>query len=387
MLIEYSVTNYRSIRDTCTLSMEPLEGTDSRFIDSRGYLTVCSIYGANGSGKSMILESIEFLRRLVTANEVGKAIPDMSFRFDDNRNNTKFKICFDVSGTEYIYSLETGSGRVLSEELLASGISVFTRDHDDIIFPLADTNEMNVLQRMKQNQDPCLTFLMSCGLLGITGAKDVYRCIRDINLYGGPRTLPLIMLDGEALEWIPQVLSDADMGITGAYLDNKNGFINPSLRLIHNIKTANLSSEASLDIGEESDGTRSYLRLMKAVMDIMNRGSILLVDELETSLHRNLVDIIIGAFAEEEANPNGAQIIFTSHDPSIPDRNGFCHDQVWMVSRNPFEGASRLFSLTDYNIDRNAEFEPAYMNGHVGGLPMTIRRRNPWRVSRESRKA
>lgn len=143
------------------------------------------------------------------------------------------------------------------------------------------------------------------------------------------------------------------------------------------IKLQHLCDDAaepvSLSFKSESLGTRALLALSGPVLQALRSGSVLMVDEIDTSLHPRLVTEIIRLFQNSETNPKNAQIIFSSHDTSllgnlIGDEPILERDQVWFVEKDR-RGASSIYALTDFTPRRLENLERGYLQGRYGAVP------------------
>ena len=130
-----------------------------------------------------------------------------------------------------------------------------------------------------------------------------------------------------------------------------------------------------LDMKLESKGTVAMIGLAPEWIYALETGSLLVVDEFESSLHPLLVDHLLNLISDPVTNPRGAQIIFTTHDALIPKRNDLRRDQIWFTARNPNVGKTVLYSLLDYDVRSDLEFTNNYLNGRFGAIPMIKNRR------------
>ena len=127
--------------------------------------------------------------------------------------------------------------------------------------------------------------------------------------------------------------------------------------------------KAVFDIMDESNGTRNLLFLAAPVLNILNKGLTLVIDELDNSLHTLLVRELVRLFHRPEINTGGAQLIFTTHDTSLLDApNLFRRDQVWFVEKDR-DQTSTLVSLSEFSPRKNEALERGYLMGRYGGVP------------------
>ena len=124
----------------------------------------------------------------------------------------------------------------------------------------------------------------------------------------------------------------------------------------------------SFDISDESGGTQKLFAFAGPLLDILAKGRILLVDELDTSLHPLMVRFLISLIHNPEVNRSNAQLVFTTHDTSVLDTEIFRRDQVWFAEKNA-ENATRLYPLTEFSPRKGEAIERGYLNGRYGALP------------------
>lgn len=173
---------------------------------------------------------------------------------------------------------------------------------------------------------------------------------------GPPDQLLHAVLTEEILEGRLQALEEQLVGHTAS---------RPEIRLVH-------GDGGTLSLSEESKGTQIWLALIWRALEVLESGAILLVDELDSSLHPLLSAQLIGLFQDSETNPRGAQIIFTAHDTSLLGtalgREVLERDQVWFVQKEA-DGASKLFALSEFHPRKGENPERRYLAGAYGAIP------------------
>ena len=129
------------------------------------------------------------------------------------------------------------------------------------------------------------------------------------------------------------------------------------------------SSTVELDLAEESDGTQKVFALAGPWLDVLEKGYVVVLDELHDQLHPALVRFLINLFHDPNRNRKGAQLIFSTHETSILNQEVFRRDQIWFCERNR-ELATALFPLTDFQPRKGVEnLERSYLAGRYGGVP------------------
>jgi AAA15 family ATPase/GTPase len=123
---------------------------------------------------------------------------------------------------------------------------------------------------------------------------------------------------------------------------------------------------------DESNGTRRFFGLLGLVLQALDRGDLLVFDELECSLHPMLTRKLIELFQDESVNSKGAQLVFATHDITLMDKNLFRRDQIWLTEKND-RGATELFSLYDFDPAKRPRISEVlaknYLAGRYGGVP------------------
>jgi AAA15 family ATPase/GTPase len=166
------------------------------------------------------------------------------------------------------------------------------------------------------------------------------------------------------------LLQVADIGIVDlrAEKNETDNTVRHSIYLKHKSEFEN----AWLPLREESHGTRTFFNIALPMLQAFQEGGVLLVDELERSLHPSLARQIIRQFNDPSANPKNAQIIFTTHDTNLLGTTlgeaALRRDQVWLTEKDG-EGATVLYPLTDYKPRKAENLERGYLQGRYGAIP------------------
>ncbi len=119
----------------------------------------------------------------------------------------------------------------------------------------------------------------------------------------------------------------------------------------------------------ESKGTRTLISLLIPALEVLAGGSLLVIDELDTSLHPNLARAFVSLFAKEDSNPHGAQLVFSTHDVALLGSGLINQDEIWMTDKNHV-GESQFTPLTEFKLRSRDDIEKAYRLGRLGGIPM-----------------
>jgi AAA15 family ATPase/GTPase len=142
-----------------------------------------------------------------------------------------------------------------------------------------------------------------------------------------------------------------------------------AIRTLHRIPNSDETVALSLD-GEGSNGTLRFLGVIGPFLDALDRGDLLVVDELDCSMHPHLTYKLVEMFQSAEANPKGAQLIFATHDTNLMTPSLFRRDEIWLTEKTA-GGATELYSLADIKSKarKDDSFEKHYLAGRYGGVP------------------
>ena len=188
---------------------------------------------------------------------------------------------------------------------------------------------------------------------------------------------------------IVDMLAAADIGIRGIAVEREKG----QKRVIRfdvgadHVETSTFEDEilmpkfrhqagefkADFDFIDESQGTQKLFSLAGPILDILDKGSTLVVDELDNSLHPLLLRHLVKTFHDPEINTRGSQLIFSTHDTSLLDATLLRRDQIWFAEKDHTQAAT-LVPLTDFSPRKKEAFERGYLTGRYGGVPILDRR-------------
>ena len=139
---------------------------------------------------------------------------------------------------------------------------------------------------------------------------------------------------------------------------------------LHFMHRSSNKEDRAFRYGMESKGTQVLISLLIPTLDALANGAMLVIDELDTSLHPNLSRALVSLFGKKEANPYGAQLVFTTHDVTLLGSGLIQHDEMWIAEKNE-QGASRFIPLTDFKLRSRENIERAYRRGRLGGVSVS----------------
>lgn len=135
------------------------------------------------------------------------------------------------------------------------------------------------------------------------------------------------------------------------------------------INKAGGSSVYIMDLADESDGTRKLMAIAPAIESVLSKGGLLLIDGIENGLHPAFVEFIVAKFQSKKTNPNGAQIVFTTHDTELLNMELLRKDQLYFVDKNNDDGVSELYSISGFSTRTTENVHKGYILGKYGAIP------------------
>ena len=392
MLIQFSVENYLSIKDKVVLSLlasKDTEHSEHLIIGgNKNYLKSSVIYGANASGKSNVLNAFWFMVNYVLTShnqQVHKSIDRTPFKFDRETpaRPSSFEVIFTANGIRYAYGFSVTDKAVTDEYLYyypnGRQALIFERkDTTDFRFTV-DVDEQNTLkERTSANKlylsvasnwsyskvIPVLEWFASCQIITKHSVADAYGLEAEQ------------LKDDDYRRVIASMLRVADLGIQALQIrdtDPLSTLLNDvftNIEAVHTVQdTAGNAFSYTLNMTEESDGTNSYFKLIGIVKKALDQGTLLVADEMDAHLHPLLTKHLVSLFNSAEFNPNGAQLVFTSHNTNLLDLDVLRRDQIWFTEKDEQTAATDLFSLYDFSIRKDAKVEKGYLIGRYGAIP------------------
>lgn len=382
MLIEFTFENFKCYRDETSLQMTaaPVGEHADTLIPGpgkKGVLPVAAIYGPNGGGKSSVLQALECVHRLVTipylvirarlSRPLRTECRPYAFEAISRSEATTFCVIFQVGDYTYRYILSVLEGEV-SEEYLhrrkagrGSEATLFERADGAVV--LGPSLRRKGVNTEVDSMMPYLTFLainydieavedafgwfMSCQFLDYSESS-----IEDYFMQ--PR-------GDDEKRLIVETLNAMDIDITGIrYQADDDGL---EIFLTHGP-----GGGVELELEEESNGTRKLLTLVPPFLRALERGDLVVSDELDAKLHPKLLRYLIMLFTNRSINKNGAQLVFTSHDMTTLSSSVFRRDEIWFAAKTP-EGPSTLYSLSDIaDVDgRRVRTQHSYGRQYLAG--------------------
>lgn len=423
MLLNFAVTNYRSIKERQVFSLMAVEGLPHeesliRSKDGIQILPVALLFGANASGKSNILRAFGTMRQMVL-NSV-RLNPDDTldeyepFLLDEeSRNNdTEFEAEF-IATTEQNVELHyrygfSFSGKIISEEWLyrqegnTNEVELFTRiggkvQINETEFPEGKGKEdalnsnrlfLSLIAQLNGVQSTEVISWFSSGIFVTASQTEQY-----ITLTSALLKSKKIPIENEISHYVniaETFLSNIDVGITELSIEevsialnkdvpeelkkilSKDGHTTLKVESTHNRynKQGEIrGKEIFSTVRNESEGTQKITDLLGVIFTTLWAGSLLVIDELDAKLHPLLTRAIVQLFTNPKINPHGAQLVFTTHDTNQLHLDYVRRDEIWFTEKSPVE-ATELYSHIEFkDFDPSMDITEQYVNGRYGAIP------------------
>ncbi len=405
MLIEFSVENFRSIKEKVTLSMvasksntmeENLISTGKDF----NLLKSAAIYGPNASGKTNLIRALYLLSRFIIHShkaQKGDKLPFTSFKLDKEYANkpSYFELVFLLNKIKYVYRLSADNEKVYHESLFyypkGWPAKIFDRTEDNFTFIKNKKIQNDISEKTRSNAS-YISVATEWNYLEISKVFDWFKRFKMIS----PKTrgieeytIELISKNEDARKFVRELLKKADVGIEDFSAVIKEVAIEDAPKEVQKfvkltmqqneesenlkLKTTEIRSlhktneeEIWFDFEEESDGTTRLFDLSGPWFDIINKDIILLIDEIALNLHPHLIELLIKKFHENSRNES--QLIFTTHHTYLLSAHLFRKDQIWFTEKKS-NMSTELYSLYDIKDIRDRNIEKGYLLGRYGAIP------------------
>lgn len=415
MLVQFTVRNFRSIRDEQTLSLVKGKGSelsgqnsfDPQAPATGELLRSAVIYGPNAAGKTSLIDALKTMKDLVTTSSTklqhGDELPVVPFKLDRNTEGqpSEFEVIFVADGTRYQYGFSASEDRVFEEWLLAYPNGRPQRwfgrswDVDDKKYCWDMGSALSGQKQLWQESTrQNALFLSTAVQLNSIQLKPVYDWFRQklrlANVVGWtPEFTASQCEDLDSRKRILNFIKAADIDIQDIKIESEKFAAqhlpaempeeirerildNLKDHKVYDIKTIHHGLHGQLvefDFDDESDGTQKLFAFAGPWLDVLDKGYVLLVDELHDNLHPKIVQFLVDLFHQPEINKYGAQLVFTTHDTSILNQDVFRRDQVWFCEKDAMK-STRLYPLTDFSPRKGREdLEAGYLSGRYGALP------------------
>lgn len=420
MLVEFRVKNFLSFKDEAVFSMLTSGNKEHPenlipFDEAKGeYLTkVALLYGANASGKTNLLRALSFLLYYALESKklsTSKSTLTIPFLFDEKtaKEPSSFEIKFIKNNIMYVYGLELDARKIHNEYLYKTPEGKFSGKPLKV-FERTDNEEVNLNVNISKLKKKYLTesahnrsYLSVAGFWEDPAVVEAYKWFEDNvksfvpspfvreDLYGYAKKRIVEEKgkpESQYLKNLVDIFKNIDIGISGLGVQKvefevkknkipddipeeiKNKFFEalPQESIVLMTRHVVGKKEYALPFEFESSGTQKSLDLIGVLIDLIEKQGVLVIDELEESLHPELTKELLKQIQKSECN---VQIIFTTHDPTLMDLNIFRKDQYWFTEKDRDKQTSKLFSLSEIQgVRSNDNIQKKYLSGRYGAFP------------------
>lgn len=412
MLLQFRVRNYKSIRDEQVLNLvassSDKELSDSHLaptgLKSLPYAVRSAVvYGPNASGKSTLLSALNYMRAVVAESasivQPGQTYNVKPFRLDERSASepTEFELTFVLGGIRHQYAFAMTPERIVSESLVVYRTNKPTQwfsrrtTADGESYEYEFSAYLTGSRKLWQDSTrPNALFLSTAAQLNSDLLVPVFRWIVDNILYFPAHAeinndfTTALLSTAEGRTAVRDFLASADISIASIEVVARKGVRGQILIpaggvaqinriegefLFPVFEHATPKGKASFELDEESEGTRRLYGLAAPVLDVLREGKVLVVDELDSSLHTLMVRRLVSMFHDPALNKSGSQLIFSTHDTSLLDHTLFRRDQIWFTEKDA-DQATRVYPLTDFSPRKHEAWERGYLMGRYGAVPV-----------------
>ena len=410
VLLDIEIKNLKSFKNQTIFSME----AENKIEDRNSFevevgkekfelLKTAVLFGGNASGKSNFTSVLSIFRYYLFNKGIEKYNKE-GFRFGEEDKNSTIKVrnVVDDKIYEYILEINFNTKKIIKEKLYITALErklVFERENNKIVkydkeifseyeITIGFINETltdsdSVISRIIEWRVPeeIEKYIFYIDKIKINNYSD------DLGkyIYENKNNKKLVI---EFLKKIGIIVNDIEV------YREKNEFFLKNIReskefqilsekeqekllsqiayiyRIYFVYEDNQKQKYKLDYYEQSAGTQKILSMFFPIYNLLNNGGVMIIDELDITLHYSLIKEIIKMFNSVEYNRKNAQLIFTTHNLLLLDFNLFREDQIWFLENNDVSTGTELYSLSDIEgYEKNKYLLRDYLNGNFGGIP------------------
>jgi len=408
MLIEFRVSNYRSISDEQIISLIPSNKQKEHLenileLGKYQALNALALYGSNSGGKSNLLKSMSLFDRMIHTSARASSTTKLPYdpfllREDLQGKPTAFELTFIVNETRYRYGFEYIEQQIEKEWLFRKNtgreVIVFEREGAVIDVSSGFNGTKKIVDAAIEATRDNALFLSTCDMLNVEEAKEIMQWFSRFSMIDGLNTEAEGFQTVELwnnLDYREKIrnyiqslkLGVTDIDITTKEFEGKHTYNVLAHHVIYDSNCSPTNKTVSWKWEErESSGAQKALQLSGPILWALANGGVLIIDEIEAKLHPIMTLNTIDAFLNKQSNPNNAQLIFATHDTNLLSYSRLRRDQICFAEKNKFE-STELYALSDfvYLEEKNGiiitekerpdtDKEKRYFEGRYGAIPM-----------------
>ena len=384
MLIQFTIENHRSIKESAVISFaaskdKSLESCLIHPDEKRTLLPVLAVYGANAAGKSNVLHALMTMKDMIVGSSSklskGQKLPWEPFA--GNNRPTSFEIMYIYNQVRYVYGFSFDAKKIYTEYLYhwpnGREALIFSRENGVYEFRENINEQTTLSNRTLDNK----LYLVSSNDWNLPQTENAYKWFLE-KLTGiselpaaSSETVAEIVRSDESKARILKEMLLADLGISDVSIKTIAGKKDETvITTTHRV----IDEEGNIDhfqllMDQESAGTQRFFSRIGGWLQALENGSLLVVDEIERSMHPLLTRRLIEMVQNSSINTSGAQLLFTTHDALLLDLNLMRRDQIWFAEKNNQSCATELYSLASFSPRKGENVRKGYLQGRFGAIP------------------
>lgn len=398
MLLQFKFKNHKSFYDETILDLTATQ--EKRHINStvdvngNKILPVIEVNGANASGKSGLLEALQFMIKIIRMSsriDINKDLPTIPFAFSSkaSKENSEYEFSVALNNFEYRYGFSINKDGFEEEWLYKKKFSSTTKSTQKIIFErYKDKIEFGKsFEKYEKtwnlfggdaniNTNKLLVFSNVAIKEEKGDLRDIYNYINKFSFridsfLEQQASVNILNQSSLLYKKFQKIINEFDPCLSGIVIDEFNDDSGNKKYKISGVhKNIDNKSEGILiPLNKESDGTIKIFNIIPLILESLETGSLLCIDDLDINLHPLLFKKIVNMYKDKKINKNNAQLIYTAHSTFLFNSGELRRDQLYLVEKNE-TGKSNLFSLSEFKKLRvDADYEKKYLTGQFGAIP------------------
>ena len=398
MLLQFKVKNHKCFYDEAILDLvatqEKRHINETIDVNGNKILPLIEINGANASGKTSLLEAMQFMFETITLSnkiDISKDLPTVPFAFSDKarKENSEYEISIALNDYEYRYGFSMNKNGFDEEWLYKKKFSLNTKATQKIVFEIIKEkinfgssfeNHKKTWELFGENtgvNTNKLLILSNVALKEENGLfRDIYNyiskfCFKIDNILKQQVSINILTENNLLYKKFQKIINEFDPCLLGIEIDELNDESgNKTYRVSGVHKNIDIKNkEILIPLHGESDGTIKIFNIMPTILKNLETGGLLCIEELDVKLHPLLFKKIVNMYKDKNINKHNAQLIYTSHSTFLFDSNILRRDQIYLVEKD-LQGKSNLYSLSAFkNLRCDADYEQKYITGQFGAIP------------------
>lgn len=398
MLLQFKFKNHKCFSDETVLDLmatqEKRHMSSTIDINGNKILPVIEIHGANASGKSSVLDALQFMFDMIKMSsrmDINKELPTVPFAFSEEKRkeNSEYEISILLNDYEYRYGFSMNKNGFEEEWLYKKKFSATTKASQKIIFErYKDNIEFGKsFEKYKKTWDlfgnntnintSKLLILSNVAIKEENGdLRDIYNFINKFNfkidsILNSQVSINILSQDDLLYKKFQEIINEFDSCLLGIRIDelsDESGNTAYKISGVHE-NIDDHKSKVLIPLHGESDGTVKIFNIMPTILKNLENGGLLCIDELDVKLHPLLFKKIVNMYKDKKINKNNAQLIYTAHSTFLFNSDDLRRDQLYLVEKD-LQGKSKLYSLSEFRKLRvDADYEKKYLTGQFGAIP------------------